>query len=184
MSSRAINIACTRANASRDSALVMFFNVRLEKHLCNAMSHDLLLALAVVSFDHLITPTHSSDICSYLWSGSESCRTSFAVCFSPIPDDIVYFVIQPESKGSRTSFAGGFNPIHVDMRVCFDSRSDSEGSRISSAGGFRQISTRLELLLVSPHRNQRVPISCCHEGGVDARRRDGCTQVLQPTCID
>ena len=184
MSSRAINIACARANVSRDSALVMFYYVRLEKQLCNAMSHDLLLALAVVSFDHLKTPTHSSDICCYLWSDSESCRTSFAVGFSPIPDDIRYFVILPESKGSRTSFAGGFYPIHVDMRVCFDSRSDSEGSRISSAGGFRQISTRLELLLVSPHRNQRVPISCCHEGGVDARRRDGCTQVLQPTCID
>jgi hypothetical protein len=41
--------------------------MRLEKHLCNAMSHDRLLALAVVSFDHLITSTHSFDICYYLW---------------------------------------------------------------------------------------------------------------------
>jgi hypothetical protein len=114
LSSRAINIACARANVSRDSALVMFYYVRLEKQLCNAMSHDLLLALAVVSFDHLITPPHSSDICCYLWSDSESCRTSFAVGFSPIPDDMRYFVFLPESKGSRTSFAAGFYPIHVD----------------------------------------------------------------------
>jgi hypothetical protein len=49
MPSRAMNIACTRATMSRDSALLMFFYMRLEKHLCNAMSHDLLLALAVVS---------------------------------------------------------------------------------------------------------------------------------------
>jgi hypothetical protein len=88
--------------------------MRLKKHLCNAMSHDLLLALAVVSVDRLITSTHSSDICCYLWSESESCRTSFAVGLSPIPGDIVYFVILPESKGSRTSFVGGFYPIHVD----------------------------------------------------------------------
>jgi hypothetical protein len=114
MSSRAMNIACTRANMSRDRALVMCFYMRLEKHLCNAMSHDLLLALAVVSCDHLITSTHSFDICCYLWSESENCRTSFAVGFSPIPDDIRYVVILPESKGSRTSFAGGFYPIHVD----------------------------------------------------------------------
>jgi hypothetical protein len=77
------------------------------------MSHDLLLALAVVSFDHFITPPHSSDTCCYFWSDAESCRTSFAVVFSPIPDDSRYFVILPESKGSRTSFAGGFYPIHV-----------------------------------------------------------------------
>jgi 2-phospho-L-lactate guanylyltransferase (CobY/MobA/RfbA family) len=53
--SRAMNIAYTRANMSRDRALVMFFYMRLRKHLCNAMLHDLLLALAVVSFDHLTT---------------------------------------------------------------------------------------------------------------------------------
>jgi hypothetical protein len=84
MSKRAMNIAGTRAKMSRDSALVMFFYMRLEKHVCNAMSHDLLLALAVVSFDHLITSTHSSDICCYLWSESESCRTSFAGDFFSI----------------------------------------------------------------------------------------------------
>jgi hypothetical protein len=39
----------------------VFFKL-LEKHVCNALSHDLLLALAVVSFEHLITTTHSSDI--------------------------------------------------------------------------------------------------------------------------
>jgi len=42
------------AKMSRDSALVMFFYMRLEKHVCKAMSHDLLLALAVVSSDHRI----------------------------------------------------------------------------------------------------------------------------------
>jgi hypothetical protein len=107
MSSRAMHIACTGAKMSRDRVLVMFFYMRLEKHVCNAMSHDLLLALAVVSFDHFITPTHSPDIFSDLGSESESCRTSFAGDSSPIPDDIVDFAIQPESKGSRTSLAGG-----------------------------------------------------------------------------
>jgi hypothetical protein len=33
----------------------MFFYMRLEKHVCNAMSHNLLLAHTVVSFDHFIT---------------------------------------------------------------------------------------------------------------------------------
>jgi len=47
MWSRAINISCTGAQMSRDSALVMFFYMRLEKHLCNPMTHELLLALAV-----------------------------------------------------------------------------------------------------------------------------------------
>ena len=121
VSSRAIHIACSRVGMSRDSALVMLFYMRLEKHVCNAMPIDLLFALAVVSFDHLITSTHSSDICCYLWSESDSCRTSFAGDSSPIPDDIVYVVIQPESKGSRTSRAGSFYPIPDDMRVCFDS---------------------------------------------------------------
>jgi hypothetical protein len=73
---------------SRDSTLVMFFHMRLEKHVCNAMSHDLLLALAVVSLDHLRTPALLCDLCCYLWSESEIWRTSFAVGFSPIPDDI------------------------------------------------------------------------------------------------
>ena len=52
MSSRAIHIAGARAKMSRHSALVLFFYMRLENHLCKAMSHDLLLALAVVSSDH------------------------------------------------------------------------------------------------------------------------------------
>jgi hypothetical protein len=52
MSSRAMRIACSRVEMSRYSALVMFFYMRLEKHICNAMSIDLLVALAVVSFDH------------------------------------------------------------------------------------------------------------------------------------
>jgi hypothetical protein len=43
MSSRAINIGCARAVMSRHSALVMFFYMRLEKHVCIAMSHGLLL---------------------------------------------------------------------------------------------------------------------------------------------
>jgi hypothetical protein len=64
ISKRAMNIRCTRAKMSRDRVLLMFFYMRLEKHVCNAMSHDLLLALAVVSFAHLITSTHSSDIIS------------------------------------------------------------------------------------------------------------------------
>jgi hypothetical protein len=103
-----MNIAGTRANMSRDSALVMFFYMRLEKHFCNAMSHDLLLALAVVSFDRLKTSTHSSDICCSLWSESESCRTSFAVdFFSILEDKSVCCYSNSESEGSRTSFAGG-----------------------------------------------------------------------------
>jgi hypothetical protein len=106
---------------SRDSALLIFFYMRLDKHLCNAMSHDLLLALAVVSFDHFIRSTHSSDICCNFWPEWESCRTAFAGDFSPIPGDIHYCVKEPESKGSRTSFAGGYYPIPDDMRVCFDS---------------------------------------------------------------
>ena len=51
---------------SRDSALVMCFYMRLEKHICNAMSIDLLFALAFVSFDHLRTSSHSFDICCSL----------------------------------------------------------------------------------------------------------------------
>ena len=47
---------------SRDSALLMFFYMHLEEHVRNATSIDLLFALAVVSFDHIITSTHSSDI--------------------------------------------------------------------------------------------------------------------------
>jgi hypothetical protein len=43
MSSRAINIGCARAILSRHSALVMFFCMRLEKNVCNAMSRGLLL---------------------------------------------------------------------------------------------------------------------------------------------
>ena len=69
---------------SRDSALVMFFYMRLEKHLRNAMSHILLFALAVVSFDHFRTSTHSSDNFSVFGSESERCPTSFADCFFPI----------------------------------------------------------------------------------------------------
>jgi hypothetical protein len=64
ISKRARNIGCTRATMSRDRVLLMFFYMILEKHVCNAMSHDLLLALAVVSFAHLIASTHSSDIIS------------------------------------------------------------------------------------------------------------------------
>jgi hypothetical protein len=78
ISSRAMHRSCSRVEMSRNSALVMFFYMHLEEHVCNAMSIDLLFALAVVSFDHLITSTHSSDICGYLWSESESCRSSFA----------------------------------------------------------------------------------------------------------
>ena len=37
---------------SLNYTLVMFFYMLLEKHVCNALSHCLLLALAVVSFDH------------------------------------------------------------------------------------------------------------------------------------
>jgi hypothetical protein len=59
--------------------------------------------------------------CCYVWSDSDSCPTSFAGDSFPIPDDIVYFVIQPESKGSRTSRAGSFYPIPDGMWVCFDS---------------------------------------------------------------
>jgi hypothetical protein len=83
MSSRAIHIAGARAKMSRHSALVLFFYMRLEKHVCKAMSHDLLLAIAVVSRAHLITSTHSSDICCFLRSESESCCTSFAGEFRP-----------------------------------------------------------------------------------------------------
>jgi hypothetical protein len=122
MSSRAMNIACTRANLSRDRALVMFFYMRLEKHLRNDMYHDLLLALTVVRFDHLIRSTHSSDICSYLWSESESCRTSFAGdFFSILEDKGVCWYSNSELEGSRTSFAGGCFSIVDDMSVCCDS---------------------------------------------------------------
>ena len=55
----------------------VFFKL-LEKHVCNALSHDLLLALAVVSFDHLITTTHSSDIFCFLRSESKISCTSCA----------------------------------------------------------------------------------------------------------
>ena len=73
---------------SPDRVLVMFFYMRLEKHVCNAMSHDLLLALAFVSFDHFITPMHSPDIFSDLGSESESCRTSFACDIFSIDADL------------------------------------------------------------------------------------------------
>jgi hypothetical protein len=43
MSSRVINVACARAINSRHSALVMFFYMCLEKHVCNAMSRGLFI---------------------------------------------------------------------------------------------------------------------------------------------
>jgi hypothetical protein len=43
MSSRAIHIVCARAMMSRPSMLVMFVYMRLEKHVCNAMSRGLLI---------------------------------------------------------------------------------------------------------------------------------------------
>jgi hypothetical protein len=49
------DIAYTGAYMSRDSALVMFFYMCLEKHVCNAMSYSLLFALAVVIFDQFRT---------------------------------------------------------------------------------------------------------------------------------
>jgi hypothetical protein len=52
-------------------------------------------------------------------SESEGCPTSCAGNSSLIQDDIVYFVIQPEWKGSRTSLAGGIYTIPDDTRVCF-----------------------------------------------------------------
>jgi hypothetical protein len=48
-------------DVARQGAVDVFY-MRLEKHVCDAMSHDLLLALAVESFAHQITSTHSSDI--------------------------------------------------------------------------------------------------------------------------
>jgi hypothetical protein len=83
MSSRAIHIAGASAKMSRHSALVLFFFMRLEEHVCKAMSHDLLLAIAVVSRAHLITSTHSSDICCFLRSESESCCPSLTGEFGP-----------------------------------------------------------------------------------------------------
>jgi hypothetical protein len=80
--------------------------------------------------------THSSDLLLFLGSDSKSCRTSFAGYSSPIPDDIVDFVIQPESKGSRNSFAGSIYPIPDDIRVSLDSRSESESRCTSFEGGF------------------------------------------------
>jgi hypothetical protein len=62
---------------SRDSALVMFFYMRLEKHVCNAMSIDLLFALSVVSFDHLIIQ-HIRPTYVVIYGQNQSCRTSFA----------------------------------------------------------------------------------------------------------
>jgi hypothetical protein len=65
MSSRAIHTARMGAKISRDCALLLFSYMRLEKHVRNALSHDLLLAPALVGFDHLTTTTtHSSDIFS------------------------------------------------------------------------------------------------------------------------
>jgi hypothetical protein len=43
MSSRAINIGYARAIMSRHNALVMFFCMRVEKNVCNAMSRGPLL---------------------------------------------------------------------------------------------------------------------------------------------
>jgi hypothetical protein len=43
MSSRVIYIACARAIWSRHCALVMFFYMCLEKHVCNAMSRGLFI---------------------------------------------------------------------------------------------------------------------------------------------
>jgi len=52
MASRAINIVCVTEMMSRHNVLIMFFWMRLEKQVCNALFHCLLLALAVVIFDH------------------------------------------------------------------------------------------------------------------------------------
>ena len=43
IASHAINIGCLRAILSRHSALVTLFYMRLEKHVCNAMSRGLLI---------------------------------------------------------------------------------------------------------------------------------------------
>ncbi len=43
MPSRAINIACATAMMARHSVLVMFFYMRLEKHVCVAMSRGRLI---------------------------------------------------------------------------------------------------------------------------------------------
>jgi hypothetical protein len=50
MFSRAIHIGCARAIMSRHCSLVMFFYMRLEKHVCNAMSRSLLLREYVECF--------------------------------------------------------------------------------------------------------------------------------------
>jgi hypothetical protein len=95
--------------------------MRLEKHVGNAMSSDLLFALAVVSFDHLVTSTYSSDICVHLGSESASGPTSFAGdLFSITINHCLFCLIQPESKASRTSRACRLYPIPDDMGVCFD----------------------------------------------------------------
>jgi len=52
MSSRAIHTSRMGAKMSRDCALLLFSYMRLEKHVCNALSHDLLLAPALVGFDN------------------------------------------------------------------------------------------------------------------------------------
>jgi hypothetical protein len=121
---------------SPDRVLVMFFYMRLIKNVCNAMSHDLILGLAVVSLAHLMISTHSSDLLLFLGSDSKSCRTSFAGYSSPIQDDIVYFVLHPESKGIRDSFAGGIYPIPDDIRGTFDSRLEPECCCTSFENGF------------------------------------------------
>jgi hypothetical protein len=49
-------------NVARQGAGDLFLYMRLEKPVCNAMSHDLLLGLAAASFAHSIISTHSSDL--------------------------------------------------------------------------------------------------------------------------
>jgi hypothetical protein len=48
----------------------------------------------------------------------------------------VYFVVLPESKGSRNSFAGGIYSIPDDIRGSLDSRSESECRCTSIEDGF------------------------------------------------
>ena len=136
MSSRAIHIARARAKLSRDCALVMCFYMRLEKHVRKAMSQDRLLALAVVSSDQLIN--FSTFVRHMLLFTVRIKELSYLVrrLFLSNSRHIVYFLIEPESKGGRNSFAGGIYPIPDDIRVSLDSRSESESRCTSFEDGF------------------------------------------------
>jgi len=72
---------------SRDSAVVMLFYMRLEKHIYNSMSHIVLFGLAVLSFEHCCPCTWHAGYCEVDGCSSYSAKTW--VCGKVVVEDML-----------------------------------------------------------------------------------------------